>query len=107
MTYQVGNADDVRPLFESTGVLNNTVDTEFREIGERWPVFAFTHDLGIVGTSKATPIVYTIGYARAPIVQILNAPSPTSLRYPYYLTRYSDVPSMVRPLGTLYVTVLM
>jgi hypothetical protein len=107
MTYQVGVADDVRSLFDTTGVLNNTVDQEFREIGDRWPIFAFAHDLGVVGTTKSTPVVYTIGYVRDILIQLSNIPNVNSMRPPYYLTRYGSVPGMVRPLHNSYAVVLM
>lgn len=106
MTYQVGEDTLVRPLFETTGVLNNTVDQQFREIGDRWPVFAFAHDLGNVGTTKTTPVVYIIGYVRDPLVQISNVPNINSVRGPYYMTRYGSVPGMVRSLHVSWMVTL-
>ena len=107
MTYQIGTDSLVRPQFETTGVLNNTVDQEFRRIGDRWPIFAFAHDLGTVGTTKTDPVVYTVGYVRDTLVQLSNVPNVNSARTPYYLTRYGSIPGMVRPLYTSYVTVLI
>jgi len=93
----VGDAEVLRPLFTKTGVLNNTVDPQFRNISDRWPVFAFAHDLGTIGTTKTTPIVYTIGFVREVLVQLSNLPNANSVRGPYYLTRYSSFPGVVRP----------
>ena len=95
MTYQIGQDTLLRPQFETTGVLNNTVDQEFRKISDRWPVFAFAHDLGMVGTAKTTPVVYTIGHIRDPLVQFANVPGANSVRGPYYGTRFGSVPGMV------------
>jgi hypothetical protein len=95
MTYEVGPDTVLRPGFIATGVLNNTVDTQFRAINSSWPVFAFAHDLGVVTTSETTPVVYTIGHVRDPLVQLLNIPNANSLRGAYYLTRYSSIPDMV------------
>ena len=99
ITYQVGQDILVRPLFETTGVLNNTVDQEFRKIGDRWPIFAFAHNLGTISTSGSTPVVYTIGYVRDPLIQLSNLPNVNGTRSPYYLTRYGSVPGMVCPLS--------
>lgn len=107
MTYQVADASLVRPQFQTTGILNNTVDQEFREISDRWPIFAFAHDLGIVGTSATTPVVYTIGYVRDPLVQLSNVPNVNSVRSPYYFTRYGSVSEMVCLLFAPYAVALM
>ena len=100
MTWQVGEDSVVRGLFQTAGALNNSVDQQFRAISDRWPVFAFAHDLGWVGGTETTPVVYTIGYVRDPLVQLSNIPNVNSVRGPYYLTRYGSVPGMVRLLPT-------
>ena len=107
MIWQVGEADVVRGLFQTSGSLNNTMDQQFRAISDRWPVFAFAHDLGTVGTTKTAPVAYTIGYVRDPLVRLSNIPGVNTVRGPYYLTRYGSIPGMVRPSSVLYVTVLM
>jgi len=94
--YQVGEDWLIEPLFKTTGTLNNTVDNE--AIANPLLIFAFAHDLGTVGTSGSTPIVYTIGHERDPLVQFSNVPSVNSTRHPYYLTRYGTVLDMVYPL---------
>lgn len=104
MTYEVGPDTILRPGFIATGVLNNTVDTQFRAIDSMWPVFAFAHDLGTVATSKTVPVVYTIGHVRDPLVQFLNVPNANSLRGAYYLTRYSSITDMVHLFCTLCAT---
>ena len=92
----------------STGALNNTAVPGPQQIRGSVLVFAFAHDLGTVGTSgTTTPVVYTIGHERDPVVQFSNVPGVNSTRHPYYLTRYSNVLDMVYPLCASCVTVLM
>ena len=97
-TYQVGQNTVVRPGFITNGVLNNTVDSQFRAIDANWTNFAFAHDLGVVGptSTTTTPVVYNIGYVRDPLVQLLNIPNVNSLRGAYYLTRYNSTSDVVR-----------
>ncbi|KAF9782924.1 hypothetical protein BJ322DRAFT_182136 [Thelephora terrestris] len=102
LTYEVGPDTVLRPGFISSGALNNTVDTQFRAISDMWPVFAFAHDLGVVGSTATTPVVYTIGHVRDPLVQVLNVPNINSLRGSYYLTRYSSTPDLVTALLSDY-----
>ena len=98
MTYAVGGGGTVLQEFVTNGVLNNTVDSQFRAISANWTVFAFAHDLGVVGPTPTTttPIVYNIGYVRDPLVQLLNIPNINSLRGAYYLTRYNSTSDVVR-----------
>ena len=104
MTWQVGEAGVLRALFQTNGAMNNSADTQFRAISDRWPVFAYAHDLGTVGTTKSTPVVYAIGLVRDPLVQIQNLQNVNTMRSPYYVTRYGSVPGMVRLLSASYVT---
>lgn len=95
MTYQAGADNVLRPGFIANGILNNTVDSRFRAVGDMWPVFAFVHDLGVVGATKTTPAVYAVGHAREPLVQLLNIPRINAQRSAYYFTRYNSIPEMV------------
>ena len=97
-TYQAGPGTVIGPGFLTNGILNNTVDSQFRAINDNWTIFAFAHDLGVVGptSTTTTPIVYTIGYVRDPLVQLLNIPNINSLRGAYYLTRYNSTSDVVR-----------
>jgi len=106
MTYQIGSSYSVWTLFGTTGVLNNTVDQEFRGIGDDLPNFAFAHDLGTVSMTKTAPVVYAIGYVRDPLVQLSNLPNFNSVRSPYFLTRHGpDVHELVRSLYISYMAV--
>jgi len=106
MTYQIGPEYLVRPQFETTGVLNNTVDQEFRGILTMMPIFAFAHDLGTISMTKTAPVVYAIGYVRDPLIQLSNIPNVNSVRSPYFLTRHGpDVHELVRSLYISYMAV--
>ncbi|KAJ9130367.1 Glutaminase A [Pleurostoma richardsiae] len=54
MTYQIGEDTVVRTQFVNNRVLNDTVDSDFRAVNSNWPVFAFAHDLGTIGTSAVS-----------------------------------------------------
>jgi hypothetical protein len=101
MTYQVGRSEGPRPSFQANGTLNNTVDTQFRAVRDRWPLFAFAHNLGTVGVTRTTPIVYAIGHVRDPLIQLSGIPATNNLRGSYYLTRYTSISDMAsRPFFT-------
>ena len=110
MTYQIAVESVPTDLFFlATGALKNTVDSpEPAQLAEDdGPIFAFAHDLGTVGTPQTTPVVYTIGHERDPLVQFSNVPNVNNTRRPYYFTRYSNVLDMVYPLHTSCVAVLI
>ena len=61
MTWQSGADDDVRAQFVQNGKMTNAGDTQFRAIGDRWPVFALAHDVGKVSSSSAGSATFAIG----------------------------------------------
>ncbi|KND88319.1 hypothetical protein TOPH_06998 [Tolypocladium ophioglossoides CBS 100239] len=63
LSYQIGADTDVRAQFLSKGSLTGDIDKNFRAVGVRWPVFAFSRDLGAVGSSW-TSTLFTIGYTQ-------------------------------------------
>jgi len=75
---QIGADADVRSLAVSQGTLNNSVDgNKPRAINDRWPVFAFSYNLGTVGGQANSPAVFVLGHVRQPAVSYLgnNVPS--------------------------------
>ena len=54
VTYQVGVSDDVRTEFIDNGILADSVDANFRPIGERPSVFAFSHDIGPISEHNSS-----------------------------------------------------
>ncbi|KAJ8076133.1 hypothetical protein PM082_022118 [Marasmius tenuissimus] len=86
VTWQTGQL--LRDWFWTHGSLNNTKDTAFRNIGDDWPVFAFSHDLGPVTGTKS--IVYAVGLTRDPVTGPVLGGSGPYLR-PYWTIRYRSV----------------
>jgi len=75
VTYQIGADGAVRAAAVNNGRLDNSVDTQFRAINDRWPVFAFNIDLGSV-TRQTDDVVLSIGHVREPAVSYLGSPLP-------------------------------
>ncbi|KAI5206684.1 glutaminase A [Aureobasidium subglaciale] len=67
LTYSNGGIDtDVRAAFINKGVLDNNLNTNYRAISDRWPVFAFALDLGSVGsTAKSALFTLTLSQEQA------------------------------------------
>ncbi|TBU30301.1 DUF1793-domain-containing protein [Dichomitus squalens] len=89
-TFQTGEDVVVRAQFATNGTLSNTQDTSFRAVSDRWPVFAFAHDLGAV-TSATSPVVYSIGHVRDPVVQYIIVNADTQARSSYFWTRFASI----------------
>nr|GAT61417.1 predicted protein [Mycena chlorophos] len=65
LTWQSGdNAATMRAQFVSNGQLANTNNANFRAINNGWPIFAFSNNLGNVGTSASATLTYVIGHVR-------------------------------------------
>jgi hypothetical protein len=63
MTHRSGADGDVRSQFITTGALDNSNDDNHRAINDRYPVFAFSNNLGRVGNSQANSL-FTIFHAQ-------------------------------------------
>ncbi|KAM7186314.1 protein of unknown function (DUF1793) domain containing protein [Naviculisporaceae sp. PSN 640] len=68
LTYQTGKDEVVRGTFANKTVLQNTIDTGFRNINDNWPVFAFAHDLGSVKTDEVERL-FTLGLVQDQVIQ--------------------------------------
>lgn len=77
------------------GSMAGTQDGEFRAINNRWPVFAFSHDVGNVTTSTMGPIVLSVGHVRDPVVQYITANNQMQERAPYFATNFSSTADVV------------
>jgi hypothetical protein len=75
LTFQSGRDLTVRGQFVSSGALTNDNDTSYRAIGDNWPVFGFSTDLGQVGSSPVT-MPLSIGHVRTPAVSYLGQSLP-------------------------------
>lgn len=78
LTVASGQDIIVRNAFISTGELDNSEDTDFRQVQEDWPVFAFAVDLGAVGQEPISTL-FTIGLLQQQAVQFLGASGLESL----------------------------
>jgi hypothetical protein len=99
LTTMSGQDSVVRDQFRKRGQLDNTVDSNFRAIADRWPVFAFAKDLGDVGTRKSSTL-FSIGLLQNPAIQFLGAQGITALPAlwaSYFHTEESAVCSFSSP----------
>ncbi|KAF2226171.1 glutaminase GtaA [Elsinoe ampelina] len=67
LTHQQDSDVVVRGQFQSTGVLTNVDDTNFRAINDAFPVFGFAIDLGIVGSTPASSL-FTINLNQQDVI---------------------------------------
>ncbi|KAK1750810.1 hypothetical protein QBC47DRAFT_392602 [Echria macrotheca] len=72
LTWQIGEDTVVRGQFASSGTLSNTKDTNFRAVSDRWPVFAFSHDLGDVKSGKNERL-FTLGIVQDRVISFAGA----------------------------------
>lgn len=80
--FQSGDAGSVRQTFAGAGAVHNTNDDQFRAIGDREPVFAFSKSF--VSSQKAGKIsdsvTFTIALVQDPVVQYASARGMTLMR---------------------------
>ena len=100
-TYQTGEDIVVRAQFINNGVLDNTQDTNFRAVEDDWPVFAFAKDLGSV-TSATTPVVFSVGHVRDPVIEYIIADEQLQQRSPFFLSAHSTPADAVSPSNQIY-----
>ncbi|KAL0057444.1 hypothetical protein AAF712_015915 [Marasmius tenuissimus] len=110
LTWQTGGDRDTRGGFMVSGALNNTRDTNRRQIEEfvhaplitvealltpstvvlsNWPVLAYAFDLGNI-TSTTSPTVLSLGLVRDPVVSYSTSLNKND-RSPYFRTRFDEV----------------
>jgi hypothetical protein len=94
-TYQTGQDTVVRANFIKSGNLPNTKDSNFRAISNNWPVFGFARNLGTVGTSQSSPVVFTVGHVRDPSIQYILKGGALQDRHPYHITKYSSATQII------------
>ncbi|KZV85920.1 DUF1793-domain-containing protein [Exidia glandulosa HHB12029] len=84
LTYRIGEDTVVRSEFVDTGTLTSTIiDNDFRPVSMKWPVLAFSVNLGtVMGPSQ--PAVFSIGNARMSMAKLRD----TQL-VPYYASRFT------------------
>ncbi|KAF8639975.1 hypothetical protein AX17_001222 [Amanita inopinata Kibby_2008] len=93
-TYQTAADTTARAQFINNGRLTNTLDTNFRAINNRWPVFALAHDLATVTTSTP-PTLFTVGHIRDPAISYIVAGGQTQSRTIYSLTQFQTASAVI------------
>ncbi|KAH7100410.1 DUF1793-domain-containing protein [Auriculariales sp. MPI-PUGE-AT-0066] len=90
LSYSQGEDVAQRTNFVTNGKLDGNADTEYRAIGDRWPVFAFADTLSPVeGDGKwSNPIVFSLGHFRDPVIQYVAKTGAPQQLAPYWLTVY-------------------
>ncbi|KAJ3763359.1 hypothetical protein EV360DRAFT_33746 [Lentinula raphanica] len=91
LTYQTGEDTVLRSQFLNNGSLSNSQNLTFREIGDDWPVFAFSKDFGTI-SSTSSSLVWGLGLVRNGDI-IYTTASGNQTRVPYFLTKFADVPT--------------
>ena len=99
VTGQIGEDKIVRGRFASTGSLANEYDTEYRPVKERWPVFAWSHNLGLV-QSEEKERLFTLGLVQRQLINFAGLSgtmeSVPSLLNPYFTTENQIVTAFFR-----------
>ncbi|EPQ55448.1 DUF1793-domain-containing protein [Gloeophyllum trabeum ATCC 11539] len=91
-TYQTGEDTLVRSYFLANGTLPGTQDTAFRAVSDRWPVFAFAHDLGTVDEGGVGPVMFAVGHVRDPAVEyVVGGAGGSQNRSLYFWSQYDSV----------------
>ncbi|KAK0616291.1 hypothetical protein B0T14DRAFT_434788 [Immersiella caudata] len=67
MTWQIGEDNVVRSHFKENKALANNQDTQFRAVGDRWPVFALSHDI-TVEKGGVPEKVFTLGLVQDQVI---------------------------------------
>jgi len=95
--FQSGFSTNQRFYYVMGKSLDNIFDNAFRSYTERDPVFAFEHDLGEVGGTPTSPMVFTIGNIEQPAIRFLSSVGIESLD-PWWANPscYGDLFSMVQ-----------
>ncbi|EJD38414.1 DUF1793-domain-containing protein [Auricularia subglabra TFB-10046 SS5] len=96
LTFQTGQDTVVRAQFINNGRLENTQDTAFRAVSDRWPVFGFAKDFGNVGRSATQPVVFSVGHIRDPAVQYITKGNVLQSRSPYFLSQLANPAAVIK-----------
>ncbi|KGQ09714.1 hypothetical protein BBAD15_g4949 [Beauveria bassiana D1-5] len=69
VSYQIGQDTVVRSQFMNNGHLDGSIDSQFRAVSDRWPVFALSRDLGKVMGMGSVTTLFTIGITQDETIQ--------------------------------------
>ncbi|KAF8750700.1 hypothetical protein RHS01_08849 [Rhizoctonia solani] len=93
-TWQTGVEINVRSTFIKSGTLTNTLDTDFRGVGDRWPTMAIAQDLGDIAT-QAQVVTFALGHSRDPAVKYFSEAGEQA-RSLYFRSKFSSEVDAVR-----------
>ncbi|KAM0745276.1 hypothetical protein ACQRIT_000660 [Beauveria bassiana] len=69
VSYQIGQDTAVRSQFINNGHLDGSIDSQFRAVSDRWPVFALSRDLGKVLGMGSVTTLFAIGITQDETIQ--------------------------------------
>ncbi|KAJ7634847.1 hypothetical protein FB45DRAFT_1142317 [Roridomyces roridus] len=92
VTFQTGQDILARGHFLNNSVLPNTRDTNFRAIGDVWPVFALAKDLGSV---KSGSVTFSVGHIRDPSAVYILPGNVRQERSLYFWSKFSTAEYVV------------
>ncbi|KAK3066375.1 hypothetical protein LTR53_017308 [Teratosphaeriaceae sp. CCFEE 6253] len=103
VSHEAGISGQLRQRFSKTGVLQNTVDDDFRGIMEEEPVFAFSKRFNLssshsspkaTASVKEDSVLFTISHIQDPVVQFAAARGLTYMR-PLWESYFSSDEALV------------
>ncbi|KLO17752.1 DUF1793-domain-containing protein [Schizopora paradoxa] len=89
LTWRIGADVQDRGIFTNTSQLTNTTDPNFRPVSDSWPVFGIAVDVGSVGSTPSSPVIWGIGVVRNQSVQYLGSDATTKQRSAYYWANFT------------------
>ncbi|CAE6445178.1 unnamed protein product, partial [Rhizoctonia solani] len=93
-TWQTGQDSVLRDTFLKSGVLTNSVDTQFRGVNDRWPIMAIAQNLGAV-TTQPQVATFVLGHSRDPAIEY-NTGSGRQQRSLYFRSKFTSEVDAVR-----------
>ncbi|KAI0473563.1 hypothetical protein GGR56DRAFT_647998 [Xylariaceae sp. FL0804] len=90
-TFGSGYAVDLRWNYTTDNYLSDYVDPDYRGAGDNEPVFAYSHDFGMVYRAS---VMYTIGSIQTPMMRYLYSGGLAELE-PWWAKCYGDMYSMI------------
>lgn len=96
LTWRIGADVNNRGIFTNTSQLTNTTDPNFRAVSVSWPVFGIAVDVGSVGSTPTSPVVWGLGVVRNNSVEYKGADATTKQRSSYYWSNFSTAVDVVR-----------
>ncbi|CAL1707175.1 unnamed protein product [Somion occarium] len=91
---RIANDTECRGQFSDDGILGGTPPTTSAKMGNPYPVFSISRDLGNI-TQTSSPMVWAIGGFRDPAISFTTSTGKVQQRSPLFASSYSDISSVV------------